>query len=63
MSAEWFDGKYGEWRKEVLTEKMNSRMKVPKAEEKDIAKHYREEHKKMVEAKKNGETYEFVSYQ
>ena len=55
----WFNEKYGEARRDILLEKKRSRIKVSKLEEKDIAKHYREELKKM-EADDN---YEPVSYQ
>ena len=48
-----------------MIEKMNNRQKVPKIEEKDIAKHYREELKKILAKRDSGETgyIDFVSYQ
>ncbi len=49
----------------MLTEKRNLRFKIPKTEEREIAKHYRDEIK-IVEAKRlDGATgiIDFVSYQ
>ena len=42
-SGRWFAERFGEWRLELLREKRDSRVKVPKTEEKDISKHYRKE--------------------
>ena len=55
----WFRDKYGDEREEILIEKRNARVKVPKSEEKLIAKHYREQVKLMEENPK----HELVSYQ
>lgn len=55
----WFRGKYGEDRELLLIEKRNQRVKVPRAEEKSIAKHYREQIK-LMEA---DSSHELVSYQ
>ena len=55
-SFKWFEDKYGSGRVELLIEKMNNRNRVKKLEEKDIAKHYREQ-LKLIEAKRaKGET-------
>ena len=53
----WFESEFGSGRIELLREKMNNKVKVSKLEEKEIAKHYREQ-LKIVEA--GGE---LVSYQ
>lgn len=55
----WFEEKYGIWRIELLREKMNYKVKVPKTEEKEIAAHYRSELKKKAE----DDSYEIISYQ
>jgi len=57
-SGIWFIGKYGQGIMDILTEKRNHRVKVTKLEEKDIAKHYREQLKLL----ENGAT-DFVSWQ
>ena len=64
-ASEWFSETFGEGRVAILREKMNNRVKVPKSEEKDIAKHYREELKKINEARNNGITgyVDFMSWQ
>ena len=56
---------FGQDREEILIEKRNSRLKVPKIEEKNIAKHYRDELKKIQEKRTEGETgyIDFVSWQ
>ncbi len=48
-SFAWFESEFGAGRIELLREKMNNKVKVSKAEEKEIAKHYREQ-LKIVEA-------------
>lgn len=53
----WFESKFGSGRVELLREKMNSKVKVSKLEEKAIAKHYKEQ-LKIIES--GGE---LVSYQ
>lgn len=55
----WFEEKYGIGRIELLREKMNYKVKVPKTEEKEIAAHYRAELKKKAE----DDSYEIISYQ
>jgi len=61
----WFDEKYGEARRNFLTEKMHNRVKVSKLEEKDIAKHYREQLKLIEQKRLDGECgyIDFVSWQ
>lgn len=58
-SGKWFEETYGITHVEILLEKKNAYFKVPKSEEKEISKHYREECKK----KESDPTYEIVSYQ
>ena len=45
----WLNRQLGEGHMNILNEKRNVVMKTTKALRKEIAKHYREEHKKMVE--------------
>ena len=61
----WFEGVFGEGRIQILREKMNSRVKVTKKEEKEIAAHYRSEHKKIEKRRSEGECgiLDFDSYQ
>jgi hypothetical protein len=61
----WFDERYGEARRLFLIEKMNNRNKVSKLEEKDIAKHYKEQLKIVEERRNSGEMdyIDFVSWQ
>ena len=42
-SFAWFESEFGIGRVELLKEKMNNKVKVSKLEEKEIAKHYREQ--------------------
>ena len=42
-SFTWFEYKFGNGRVELLREKMNNKQKVSKLEEKEIAKHYKEQ--------------------
>ncbi len=61
----WFLNKYGQGMVDLLMEKKNSKFKVPKSEEKQIAKHYRNE-LKIIEAKRaKGRIgyIDFISYQ
>ena len=61
----WFLNKYGQGMVDLLIEKKNNKFKVPKSEEKEIARHYREQ-LKIIEAKRaEGQTgyIDFVSYQ
>jgi len=61
----WFIGKYGQNRMDILIEKRESKMKVSKFEEKEIAKHYREQLKYIENERNNGKTgyISFISYQ
>ena len=63
--SKWIEEHLGEAGVEILTEKRNSLVKVSKQEEKEIAKHYREQLKKMKEERANGKTgrVEFESWQ
>ena len=64
-SAIWFDGKFGDARREIIREKRDSMVKVSKLEEKDIAKHYKKQYKLIQEARDKGEAgyIEFESWQ
>lgn len=53
-SGKWFADKYGEGVLDILREKRDFRMKVPKSEEKEIAKHYREELKRIQSLRADG---------
>ena len=55
----WLEEYMGKGALELLREKANQIVKVTKAEEKEIASHYRKEHQRMV---KEG-TFDFESYQ
>jgi len=46
-SGKWITSLYGEGYMELLREKMNSKTKVSKIEEKEIAKHYRDQFNNM----------------
>ena len=60
----WFVGMFGQNRVDLLVEKREQRYKVPKTEEKLIAKHYREELALINEKRNSGvQGYiDFVSY-
>ncbi len=58
-SGQWIRDIYGDGFVDLLIEKKNSKTKVPKSEEADIAKHYRNELKKL----EQDPDYEFVSWQ
>jgi len=64
-SALWLIEILGQGHIDLLREKRENIVKVSKLEEKDIAKHYREQLKKMEEERKNGAVgrLEFLSYQ
>jgi len=64
-SGLWITDLLGEGHMAILREKRDSRMKVPKMEEKDIAKHYREQLKILEQKRAAGECgrIEFDSYQ
>ena len=61
----WFESKFGIGRIDLLREKMNMKVKVSKIEEKEIAKHYREQLKEIEAKRAKGEIghIEFISYQ
>lgn len=64
-SYKWFCSEFGEWRYEVLKEKRDSKVKVTKLEEKDIAAHYRKQLKIMEDKRLDGDTgrLDFESWQ
>lgn len=65
-SGKWLENKIlGTEMLEILIEKKNNKVKVPKIEEKKIAKHYKAEYEKMQEKRANGVTgrIEFDSWQ
>lgn len=64
-SGKWVEGILGQGVIGLLREKMNSRVKVSKLEEKEIAAHYRNELKKLKQRRMEGETgrIEFESWQ
>lgn len=64
-SGRWLENKIGSGAVEILREKMRSKIKVTKQEEKEIAKFYREELKKQQEKRADGAQgiVEFESYQ
>lgn len=55
-SFRWFIGEFGQGRDDLLVEKRNSRVKVSKLEEKDIARHYREQLKIIEQKRSEGVT-------
>ena len=64
-SGKWLEDLLGEAHLDLLREKMRSKMKVPKSEEKAIAKHYKEQLKLIQEKRDAGEQgyIDFVSWQ
>jgi hypothetical protein len=58
-SGVWVEKYIGVGAMELLREKKNHIVKVTKAEEKEIAAHYRKEYRRMVEEG----SFEFVSWQ
>lgn len=64
-SGYWITELFGEGRIQLLRELRDSGIKVPKTEEKEIAKHYRLELKKILEKRAEGQTgfIDFISYQ
>ena len=64
-SGRWIEKLLGDEFLDRLREKRDSRVKVPKTEEKEIAAHYRAEHAKLIERRNNGETgiLDFESWQ
>ncbi len=55
-SSKWLEGKLGVAAIEALVDKKNAKIKVSKLEEKDIAKHYREQLKILEQKRNDGET-------
>ena len=53
--------KYGQGMVDLLLEKKNSRVKVPVAEEKEIAKHYREQ-LRIIQDKRNAGASGFIDF-
>lgn len=64
-SGAWFEKTYGEGVVDLLIEKRNAKFKVPKSEEKEIAKHYREQLKIIEQKRADGATgyIDFESWQ
>ncbi len=64
-SGKWLEEFIGIGNVDLLREKMNSKLKVTKLEEKEIAKHYREQLKIIQQKRSDGETgyIDFESYQ
>lgn len=64
-SGRWLEEFIGIGTVDLLREKMNAKIKIPKAEEKEIAKHYREQLKIIQQKREDGEIgqIEFDSYQ
>ncbi|PUB87053.1 MAG: hypothetical protein DBP02_02070 [gamma proteobacterium symbiont of Ctena orbiculata] len=62
--ADWIEQHLGEARMEIVRGKAMSIVKIPKSEEKDIAKYYREEYERMRKLRAEGVTgrIEFESY-
>ncbi len=64
-SGKWLEQQIGKGMINILREKRDSRVKVPKLEEKDIAKHYRNQLKMIEKKRADGECgiVEFISWQ
>ena len=64
-SGYWITEKKGEKYMELLREKRDLKVKITKAEEKEIAAWYRKEHKMLEECRAAGQTgkLDFTSYQ
>lgn len=64
-SGKWFEDLVGEAFVEMLVEKKNNKVKVSKIEEKEIAAHYRSQHKSLVERRGAGDVgvLDFESWQ
>lgn len=61
-SGKWFEEKYGSGMVDLLLEKKNQIMKVPKSEEKEIAKHYRQQ-LKIIQGKRNEGQTGYIDYE
>jgi NMD protein affecting ribosome stability and mRNA decay len=55
-SGQWAEGHLGAGAIDILREKKNSRQRIPKSEEKEIAKHYREEYARIQAIRDKGVT-------
>lgn len=64
-SFQWFEKQYGSGRVDLLREKMQNKNKTSKLEEKDIAKHYRQQLAILQKKRDQGETgvLDFESWQ
>lgn len=64
-SGPWIESFLGEGAMAILREKRDMRIKISKNEEKEIARHYRNEFRRMEEERANGATgrIEFESWQ
>lgn len=64
-SAKWLTDFIGQGMVDLLTEKKNAKVRVTKLEEKEIAKHYRQQLKEIEDKRARGEQgiIDFVSYQ
>ena len=62
-SGKWLEEKLGDGTMEILREKKNSKMKVTKLEEKEIAAHYKQQLKKLQQQLLDNQTLNFDSYQ
>jgi len=64
-SGKWFLDKYGGGMELLLLEKKNNKFRISKKDEKEIAKHYREQLKIVEQKRSEGQTgyIDFVSYQ
>ena len=60
--VQWFTQRSGEGVMEILRDKRNAIYKLAKGEEKEIAKHYREEIKRIQEQRENGEEPRITSW-
>ncbi len=61
----WIENHLGETRLQIVEDLKNSIVKIPKSEEKEIAKHYREQLKMIEQKRADGVTgyIDFVSWQ
>ena len=64
-SGKWLEAKIGEAMVDILIEKKRAKYKIPKTEEKEIAKHYREQLKIINQKRIDGAVgfIDFESYQ
>lgn len=64
-SGVWVTDLLGDGHIAILREKMNTKLKISKQEEKEIAKYYKKEYDDMMEKRADGKVgrLEFISYQ